>query len=86
MSDEKERYFQVSSTLDKYTRISKNTGNMEQNEIRVKTTKDTKFYVGYALHMLDKNLDQIVVKATGNAIPKAVNVVEILKRRVEGLH
>ncbi len=87
MADKQEKYFQISSTLDKYTRISKNTGNISENEIRVKSSKETKFYVGYALHMLEKsNSESITIKATGNAIPKAVNVVEILKRRVENLH
>lgn len=87
MAGNQEKYYQVSSTLDKYTRISKNTGNIHENEIRVKSSKETKFYVGYALHMLEKSQNEsIVIKATGNAIPKAVNVVEILKRRVEGLH
>ena len=87
MTNHQEKYFQVSSTLDKYTRISKNTGNISENEIRVKSSKDTKFYVGYALHMVEKsNTDSIIIKATGNAIPKAVNVVEILKRRIEGIH
>lgn len=87
MADNQEKYFQISSTLDKYTRISKNTGNISENEIRVKSSKETKFYVGYALHMLEKsNSESITIKATGNAIPKAVNVVEILKRRVENIH
>ena len=84
---EEEKFFQVSSTLDKYHRVSQDKEPINPFEIRIKSGKDTKFYVGYAMYLLDRNnSEMVIIKATGNAIPKAVNVVEILKRRVEGLH
>jgi len=87
MSQEEEKFFQVSSTLDKYQRINQDKEPINPYEIRIKSSKDTKFYVGYAMYLLDRaNSESVTIKATGNAIPKAVNVVEILKRRVEGLH
>ena len=82
-----EKYFHVSSTLDKYIKTTEKDENLNQFEIRVKSNKETKYYVGYGLFMLQKqDSDCIIIKATGNAIPKAINIVEILKRRVEGLH
>jgi len=73
--------------LDKYQRVNQDKEPINPFEIRIKSGKDTKFYVGYAMYLLDRNNSEMVtIKATGNAIPKAVNVVEILKRRVEGLH
>jgi len=36
--------------------------------------------------MLNSNIDTINIKATGNAIAKAVSVAEILKRRIPNLH
>merc|ERR1712151_238211 len=87
MSQEEEKFFQVSSTLDKYQRINQDKEPINPYEIRIRSSKDTKFYVGYAMYLLDRaNSESVTIKATGNAIPKAVNVVEILKRRVEGLH
>lgn len=82
---QEEQYFQVSSTLDKYSRISKNQGSIKDSEIRVKSDNPTRVYVGYTIDMLEK-FDTITVKATGNAIPKAVNVIEVIKRKIPGLH
>ena len=84
---QEEKFFQVSSTLDKYHRVFQEKEPINPFEIRITSGKDTKYYVGYAMYLLDRsNSELVIIKATGSAIPKAVNVVEILKRRVEGLH
>jgi DNA-binding protein len=59
----------------------------EENEIRVTSTGQIKKYLGYALRILTKtDMRDIVIKATGNAIVKALILIEIVKRRVGDLH
>jgi DNA-binding protein len=46
-----------------------------------------KKYLGYALRILTKTeLQELVIRATGNAIVKALILIEIVKRRVGDLH
>lgn len=46
-----------------------------------------KNYLGYAFRVLNKTDHQeLIIKATGNAIVKAVILTELVKRRVGDLH
>jgi ribonuclease P/MRP protein subunit RPP25 len=61
----------------------------EENEIRVTSKGQLRGYVRYAINILtkeDSTHEEIVVKATGNAIVKGLILVEIIKRRVGGLY
>lgn len=48
-----------------------------------------KSYLGYAFRVLDEdklNKNELVIKATGNAIVKALILIELIKRRIGNLH
>lgn len=58
-----------------------------ENEIRITSQGRMRNYITYAMTLLqEKEADQIVFKAMGRAINKAVTIVELIKRRVVGLH
>eukprot|EP01017_Pseudomicrothorax_dubius_P034248 TRINITY_DN4673_c0_g1_i1.p1 TRINITY_DN4673_c0_g1~~TRINITY_DN4673_c0_g1_i1.p1 ORF type:complete len:313 (+),score=121.39 TRINITY_DN4673_c0_g1_i1:22-960(+) len=79
-----------SSTTDKYERVKRARGEEEkapENEIRVMAERKVSTYIKYALDLLKtKNADTVIVKASGNAIPRACLMAEIIRRRVKGLH
>lgn len=57
------------------------------DEIRVRAGDQPTFpYLNYANRHFQEGGKQVVVSATGNAIPKAVQVVELIKRRFFGIH
>ena len=57
------------------------------NEIRVAAKGQTKSYLGYALLIFNKTEHRdLTIKATGNAIVKALILIELVKRRIGGLH
>ena len=42
-------------------------------------------YITYAAQLFnEQEKDQVQINATGNALPKAVQVAEVVRRRVEG--
>jgi len=58
-----------------------------ENEIRVTSKGQIKNYLGYAFRILNKtDHKDLIIKATGNAIVKAVILIELVKRRVGDLH
>lgn len=75
--------------MDRYQRVERPKAEtaINQNEIRVTTQGLIRNYVSYASSLLqDKATPEIVLKAMGQAISKAVAIAEIIKRRVPGLH
>lgn len=57
------------------------------NEIRVAAKGQIKSYLGYAFRILNKTeYRELTIKATGNAIVKALILIELIKRRIGGLH
>jgi DNA-binding protein len=40
----------------------------------------------YGLYLLNKNKNDIKIKASGNAISKAYIVAELIKRKIKGIH
>ena len=75
------------SSTEGYKKIVKEKTKTEENEIRVMSKGQIKKYLGYALRVLTKtDLRTLVIRATGNAIVKALILIEIVKRRVGDLH
>jgi len=62
-----------------------------ENEIRVVANHGQRHYITYAISLLTgteekKKFETIKISAMGGAIFNAVNIAEIVKRRVEGVH
>lgn len=75
--------------MQNYKKVDKERTKTEENEIRVTSKGLIKSYLGYAFRVLEEdklNMNELVIKATGNAIVKALILVELVKRRIGGLH
>jgi DNA-binding protein len=76
-------------TSDKYQRVFKDReqDKAAENEVRISGKGFIYSYISYAARLiLEKNLDVIILKATGQAASVAVNVAEILKHSIAGLN
>ena len=63
--------------------------DIPQNEIRISAKAGVGRYVRYVYNLMEKDektFDEVVLKAAGRAIEKLVPLVELLKRRIKGLH
>jgi DNA-binding protein len=70
-----------------YKKTPKAKQKTEENEIRVTSKGQIKKYLGYALRVLTKtDMNSLEIRATGNAIVKALILIELVKRRVGDLH
>ncbi|CAM8984335.1 unnamed protein product [Rhodiola kirilowii] len=75
--------------MDRYRRVEKPRAESEiaENEIRITSQGRMRSYITYAMTLLqEKSSDEIVFKAMGRAINKTVTIVELIKRRIAGLH
>jgi len=75
--------------MDKYRRVAKvkDTDAKPDNEIRVTAVGSVSAYVSFAAKVFSEmEKDELLVKATGNALAKAVTLTEVIKRRFKGLH
>ena len=73
--------------MDKYRRKEKTKEKTPKNEIRVTSTTLISNYLRYINTLFtDKKLETIIIKSTGNAIGKAVNLAEVARRRFKGIH
>ncbi|XP_072978028.1 uncharacterized protein [Typha angustifolia] len=75
--------------MDRYQRVEKPREDtpIKENEIRITTQGRMRSYITYATSLLqEKGSDEIVFKAMGRAINKTVMIVELVKRRIVGLH
>jgi len=67
---------------ENYVKVQKEKEKTEENEIRVTSGGQIRKYLGYAFRVLNKtDHRQLVIRATGNAIVKALILVELVKRR-----
>lgn len=58
-----------------------------ENEIRVAVGGQVSNYLGYAFRILNKSQhEELVIKSTGNAMVKALILIELVKRRIGDLH
>ena len=77
----------MSRTTDKYIKIKKASDTAPENEIRIKAVPRIGKYIAYAASLLlEKKLDTVLIKASGNAAKSACQVAEILRHRIVGLH
>ncbi|KAL9264052.1 DNA/RNA-binding protein ALBA1-like protein [Drosera capensis] len=75
--------------MDRYQRVEKPKAEtpIDENEIRITSQGRMRSYITYAMTLLEeKGSDQIIFKAMGRAINKTVTIVELIKRRIVGLH
>merc|ERR1711972_267676 len=63
------------------------TSEKEEEEIRVTAVGSGSAYVGRAAKVYNElNKPKVVIKASGNALTKAVTLAEVIKRRFKDLH
>ncbi|XP_075634016.1 uncharacterized protein LOC142606590 [Castanea sativa] len=76
--------------MDRYQRVEKPKADtpIDENEIRITSQGRMRNYITYAMSLLhdEKGSNEIVFKAMGRAINKTVTIVELIKRRIVGLH
>ncbi|XP_015887333.1 uncharacterized protein LOC107422410 [Ziziphus jujuba] len=75
--------------MDRYQRVEKPRAEtpIDENEIRITSQGRMRNYITYAMSLLqEKGSNEIVFKAMGRAINKTVTIVELIKRRIVGLH
>lgn len=75
--------------MDRYQKVEKPKAEtpINENEIRITSQGRMRSYITYAMTLLqEKGSDEIVFKAMGRAINKTVTIVELIKRRIVGLH
>ncbi|GAB4832965.1 hypothetical protein Ancab_006986 [Ancistrocladus abbreviatus] len=75
--------------MDRYQRVEKPKAEtpIDENEIRITSQGRMRSYITYAMTLLqEKGTNEIVFKAMGRAINKTVTIVELIKRRIAGLH
>merc|ERR1719298_290403 len=75
--------------MDKYRKVikPKETTVKDENEIRLTATGSVSAYVSRAAKVYGElGMSKVVIKATGNALTKAVTSAEVIKRRFKGLH
>lgn len=75
--------------MERYQRVEKPRAEtpIDENEIRITSQGRMRSYITYAMSLLqEKGSDEIVFKAMGRAINKTVTIVELIKRRIVGLH
>ncbi|KAK7280777.1 hypothetical protein RJT34_25844 [Clitoria ternatea] len=76
-------------TMDRYQKVEKPRAEtpIDENEIRITSQGRMRNYITYAMTLLqEKGSNEIVFKAMGRAINKTVTIVELIKRRIVGLH
>ncbi|XP_022930954.1 RNA-binding protein FUS-like [Cucurbita moschata] len=75
--------------MDRYQKVEKPKPELpiNENEIRITTQGAIRNYITYASTLLqEKRVREIVLKAMGQAISKAVAISEIIKKRIPRLH
>lgn len=74
--------------MEAYHKVQKKKEETAENEIRVAVTGQVSSYLGYAFRILNPKSThkQLSIRATGNAIVKALILIELVKRRIGDLH
>ena len=87
MDEEDEAIEEVKINQDDKIINYKKHEEMAENEIKITSKGQIKNYLGYAFRILNKtNHRNLKIRATGNAIVKALILIELVKRRVPELH
>merc|ERR1719183_3250912 len=78
------------AAMSKYKKVMKpreENANKDEAEIRCTAVGSVSAYVARAATVFNElNKSQVTVTGTGNAIAKAVQLAEVVKRRFKGLH
>uniref|UniRef100_A0A0G4FI14 DNA/RNA-binding protein Alba-like domain-containing protein n=1 Tax=Chromera velia CCMP2878 TaxID=1169474 RepID=A0A0G4FI14_9ALVE len=73
--------------MEKYKRVPRPKEPTVEGEIRITSVGRVQSYVTYAARLFtEQNREKLMIKATGNAIVRAVSLAEVLKRRFPNLH
>ena len=73
--------------MEKYRKVVSKEQPLDPNEIRIKAENQSLFpYLSYANRHFSEGNKRIVIKALGNAVFKAINAAELIKRKFAGLH
>lgn len=73
--------------LGKYRKVPREKNPVKEDEIRITSSGRLPNYLVYALKVLQaEEQSSLTIKATGNAIAKAVTLAELVKRRIVGVH
>jgi len=76
--------------MDKYRKVRRTREEnavTDESEIRVTATGSVSAYISRAAKVYGElGKSQVVIKAQGNALTKAVTAAEVIKRRFKGLH
>lgn len=71
----------------KYFRVPKKKEPLQESEVHVTSRQDPNSFLRYAIFLFEKrNLPYIKYKASGSAIASLVNIAEILKKVIPGIH
>jgi hypothetical protein len=71
----------------KYFRVPKKKEPLQENEVHVTSRQEPINFLRYAIFLFEKrNLPYIKFKASGSAIASLVNISEILKKVIPGVH
>ena len=71
----------------KYFRVPKKKEPLQENEVHVTSRQEPINFLRYAIFLFEKrNLPYIKFKASGSAIASLVNISEILKKVIPGIH
>lgn len=74
---------------ESYRRVDKTEDALPSNEIRVRRGVGIGRYLKRAWELLSSTEgadDTVVIKGVSNAVQSAVNLAELIKHRVKGLH
>ena len=78
---------EMKKALEGFTKVEKEKTQTEKNEIRVTAKGDIRSKFNYAEKLITKeNLRILEIRGTGNAIVKALILIEMIKRRIGNLH
>ena len=74
--------------MEAFQKVQKEKEETAENEIRVAVAGKVSSYLGYAFRILKKESEHksLTIRATGNAIVKALILIELVKRRIGDLH
>ena len=71
----------------KYFRVPKKKEPLQENEVHITSRQEPINFLRYAIFLFEKrNLPYIKFKASGSAIASLVNISEILKKVIPGVH
>ena len=71
----------------KYFRVPKKKEPLQENEIHITSRQEPLNFLRYGVFLFEKrNLPYVKFKASGSAIASLVNIAEILKKIIPGLH